>query len=98
MRLLPFNGRVLGGKILFDGIDMIAIDEEKLRQEIRWKRMSMIFQGAMNALNPVFRVGDQIIQAIRVHEGITKESASKRSVLGGLNIHKSVLLESRRVA
>jgi len=78
MRLLPFNGRVLGGKILFDGVDMIKIDEEKLRQEIRWKRMSMIFQGAMNALNPVFRVGDQIIQAIRVHEGITKESASKR--------------------
>jgi len=78
MRLLPSNGRVLGGKILFDGVDMIAIDEEKLRQEIRWKRMSMIFQGAMNAFNPVFRVGDQIIQAIRVHEDITKESASKR--------------------
>ena len=78
MRLLPSNGRVLGGKVLFDGVDMLTIDEEKLRSEIRWKRMSMVFQGAMNALNPVFRVGDQIRQAIRAHENITKESAWER--------------------
>jgi len=78
MRLLPSNGRVISGKILFDGVDIIAIDEEKMRKDILWKKMSMVFQGAMNALNPVFRVGDQIVQAIRLHEDIRKESSWKR--------------------
>jgi peptide/nickel transport system ATP-binding protein len=78
MRLLPSNGRVLSGRILFDGVDMLDIDEERLRKEILWKRISMVFQGAMNALNPVFRVGDQITQAIMFHEDITKESAWNR--------------------
>ena len=78
MRLLPSNGRVLSGRILFDGVDMLDIDEERLRKEILWKRISMVFQGAMNALNPVFRVGDQITQAIRFHEDIVKESAWDR--------------------
>jgi len=78
MRLLPSNGRVLSGRILFDGVDMLDIDEERLRKEILWKRISMVFQGAMNALNPVFRVGDQITQAIMFHEDIAKESAWDR--------------------
>jgi peptide/nickel transport system ATP-binding protein len=78
MRLLPSNGKIISGTIDFDGIDLISMDEEELREKIRWKRMSMIFQGAMNALNPVFRIGDQLVQAIRVHEDVTKEEAMKR--------------------
>jgi len=75
MRLLPSNGQVLGGKIIFNGVDMLNIDEDTLRKEIRWKRMSMVFQGAMNALNPVFRIGDQIVQTIRAHQDVDKRVA-----------------------
>jgi len=78
MRLLPSNGKIIGGKIEFDGIDLISIEEEELRQSIRWKRMSMVFQGAMNALNPVVNVRDQITQAIRNHEDVKKEAAWER--------------------
>jgi len=78
MRLLPPNGQVTAGKAFFEGVDILRIEEERFRREFRWKRMSMIFQGAMNALNPVFRVGDQIVQAILTHEDISKESAWER--------------------
>jgi peptide/nickel transport system ATP-binding protein len=78
MRLLPPNGQIVDGKILFDGIDLISLDEATLRKDIYWKRMSMVFQGAMNALNPVFRVGGQIVQALTIHEDINKEDAWKR--------------------
>ncbi|GAG93285.1 unnamed protein product, partial [marine sediment metagenome] len=78
MRLLPSNAKVLTGKILYEEIDLLKINDEKFRKEFRMKRMSMIFQGAMNSLNPVFRVGDQIKQAIRLHENITKDSAWDR--------------------
>jgi peptide/nickel transport system ATP-binding protein len=78
MHLLPSNAIVLSGKIRFGDVDLLTIGEEKLRKDFRWKRMSMVFQGAMNALNPVFKVGEQITQAILTHEEITKESAWER--------------------
>lgn len=78
MRLLPSNGKIISGKIDFDGTDMVSIEEEELRQTIRWKRISMVFQGAMNALNPVIKVRDQITQAIRNHEDVEKEAAWDR--------------------
>ena len=78
MRLLPSNGQIVSGKIDFDGIDLTNIDDVRMRREIRWKRMSMIFQGAMNALNPVFKIGDQISQAILNHEDISKTEAWER--------------------
>jgi peptide/nickel transport system permease protein len=67
LRLLPPGGRVMGGQVLFDDRDILALDQEELRQ-LRWSRLSIVFQGAMNALNPVRRVGDQIGEAIRTHE------------------------------
>ena len=67
MGLLPGNAEITGGQILFNGEDLLQTDPERLRQ-LRWKQISMIFQAAMNALNPIQRVGDQIIEAIRVHE------------------------------
>ncbi len=77
-RLLPYNGKIVSGKILFDGLDLTAMDEEKLRKDIRWKRISLVFQGAMNAFNPVFKVGDQIEEALFQHEEITKDQAQAR--------------------
>ena len=57
MGLLPPNGRITGGRIIFQGEDLLEKTEEEMRQ-IRWKKMAMIFQAAMNALNPVHRVLD----------------------------------------
>ena len=87
-QLLPPNGYIKGGKILFKGRDLLKMSmkpdgrlddyNEKIRK-IRWKEISMIFQGAMNAFNPVFKVGDQIIEAITLHEDVTEEEARKRA-------------------
>jgi len=77
LRILPTNAEVIEGSALFDGTDILKIGEEEMRK-YRWKRISMIFQGAMNALNPVHKVGDQIIEAIITHEGISKEEARER--------------------
>ena len=78
LRLLPANGRILRGSIIFDGIDLVPLPEEDLRR-LRWKRFAMIFQNAMSALNPVFRVGDQIVDAIRHHTGVARPAARERA-------------------
>ncbi|MCS7364560.1 MAG: ABC transporter ATP-binding protein [archaeon GB-1867-035] len=77
-RLLPDNAKIISGSILFDGVDLLKLREDELRENYRWKRISIVFQGAMNALNPVFRVGDQIVQAICTHENIGKKEAWER--------------------
>jgi oligopeptide/dipeptide ABC transporter ATP-binding protein len=78
LRLLPANGKIMRGSIVFDGTDLVQLDEAELRR-LRWKRFAMIFQNAMSALNPVFRVGDQIVDAIRHHTGATREAARQRA-------------------
>ncbi len=67
MGLLPPNAAVVSGKARFEGEDLLRVDAKRLRQ-LRWRRIAMIFQAAMNALNPVQRVGDQIAEAITTHE------------------------------
>jgi len=78
LRLLPSNAKILGGSIFFDGLDILNKSEEELRQEIRWKRMAMVFQGSMNAFCPVHRVGDQIAEAIVLHQDVNRGQANKR--------------------
>lgn len=80
LRLVPPPGRIVGGRILFGGKNILEVDQETFRKEYRWKRISMVFQGAMNALNPVRRVGDQIVEAILAHdENASVEEAYKRA-------------------
>jgi len=80
LKILPPGAKIRKGKILFDGADIVPFSDSKMRKEIRWKGISIIFQGAMNAMNPVFKVGDQIIEAIRLHEpDVSKEEALKRT-------------------
>ena len=69
LRLLPAAGQIVGGKIRFMGADVTAMNEEEL-SDLRWKGISIIFQGAMNALNPVRTVGDQIREAVVKHVAI----------------------------
>ncbi len=67
MRLSPDNAVIRQGQLLLDGQDLLAISDEQMR-DIRWARISMVFQAAMNALDPVYRVGDQIIEALNRHQ------------------------------
>jgi len=66
LRLLKPPGRIIGGEVLFDGIDLLRLSETTLR-EIRWRKISYIPQGSMNSLNPIMRVRDQIIDGIMAH-------------------------------
>jgi len=79
LKLLPSGGRIRRGKILFNGEDLVPLSDKEMRK-IRWKGISIVFQGAMNALNPVFKVRDQIVEAIRLHEpDVSKSDAKKRA-------------------
>jgi len=92
MRLLPAAGRIVGGQINFYGNDFRGADlldlSEKAMQAVRWKNISMIFQGAMNALNPVRTVGSQIGEPIARHAMHTSSSLlPQRNRLNGHNGH-----------
>jgi peptide/nickel transport system ATP-binding protein len=78
MGLLPDTARVTG-QILFDGRDLVPLSQEELRR-IRWREISMIFQGAMNALTPVYTVGEQIVEAILAHEPHVRERDARARV------------------
>jgi peptide/nickel transport system ATP-binding protein len=77
MRLLPPNGSIRRGKIIFEGEDILKKSQDEMRA-VRWQKISMIFQAAMNALNPVQRVGNQIVEAIITHNpSLKKDNAFK---------------------
>ncbi len=78
IRLVPPPGKIVSGEIYFDGKNILKYSDEEFRRKIRWKGISMVFQGAMNALNPVYTVGDQIAEVIMLHEGLTKKEAYTR--------------------
>ena len=78
--LLQKPGKVVGGSITFDGQDLLAFDEEKMR-DVRGKDISMIFQNPMTCLNPVYTIGNQLMEALQCHDDkITKEEAWDRAV------------------
>jgi peptide/nickel transport system ATP-binding protein len=80
MRLVPDPpGKIVGGSVTLEGTDLLALDEEDMRG-IRGNRMSMIFQEPMTSLNPVMRIGDQITEAIRLHQNKTAREAWTRAV------------------
>jgi len=79
MRLLDEKGQIASGEILMDGVDILKLSESKMR-EIRGNDVAMIFQEPMTALNPVFTVGDQIMEAIILHQGKKKEEAKQMAI------------------
>lgn len=78
MRMVPPPGRIVGGSIVLDGIDVTKLSDEEMRR-VRWRKVSMVFQGAMNALNPVMRVGEQVVEALLYH-GAVSSAEEGRSV------------------
>ncbi len=77
MRLLPYNGKIISGSIVFRGRDLVKASDMRIRK-IRWKEISIIFQGAMNSLNPVRNIGQQIAEPIILHEKVEEDEAMKR--------------------
>jgi peptide/nickel transport system ATP-binding protein len=79
IKLLPPGGYIRNGKIVFDGVDLVPMKDGEMRKKIRWKGIAIVFQGAMNSLNPVYKIGYQIVEAIQAHEDVDKKHAAERA-------------------
>jgi oligopeptide/dipeptide ABC transporter ATP-binding protein len=79
LRLLPTAARIVSGRMMFDGEDLLQKSDAEMRQ-IRGKRIAMILQDPMASLNPLFTIGDQVGEPIRVHEGASRATAWKRAI------------------
>ncbi len=77
LRLLPRNAGKYSGRVYLDNKDVMTLNDEEFRQNIRWAAISMVPQAAMNALNPVIRVGEQVAEPALVHLGVDKAEALK---------------------
>jgi len=79
MRLIPSPpARIVSGEILFDGLNLLGISESQMRK-LRGNRIAMVFQEPMTSLNPVFTIGNQISEILRVHQGLRRSAASQRA-------------------
>jgi peptide/nickel transport system ATP-binding protein len=74
MRILAENGKIAGGSVNLGGLELTDLSDEEMRK-IRWKKASIVFQYAMNAFNPVLRIGNQIVEVIREKEDVSEEEA-----------------------
>ena len=71
-------GKIAGGKIVVDGIDITPLRENEMRRNIRWEKISMVFQGAMNTLTPVYTIGKQMMETLQEHREMERDEARKR--------------------
>jgi peptide/nickel transport system ATP-binding protein len=79
MRLVPPPGRIIGGEVRFEGRDLLRLDEREMRS-VRGAGLGIVFQEPMTALNPVFTVGSQIAEAVRLHRPVSRGAAWARAV------------------
>lgn len=75
LRLLPRNIQDYSGHVYLEDTDVMTLGDEEFRQRIRWARMSLVSQAAMNSLNPVLRVGDQVAEPLIIHHSLPKDQA-----------------------
>jgi len=80
MRLIPDSARVSADRLAFRGQDLLAMSDKQYREKILWTEISLVPQSAMNSLNPVHRVGDQIVEAILAHSKMSRREAAERAV------------------
>jgi peptide/nickel transport system ATP-binding protein len=79
LRLLPKNVQTYSGKVLLEGTDIMRFGDEEFRKNVRWNRISMVPQAAMNALNPVLRVGEQVAEPYIIHNHATQQQAIQQA-------------------
>ncbi len=80
MNMVLSPGKITGGEILIEGTDIVPLSEEEMRKKIRWVKMAMVFQGAMNCLTPVYKIGKQMMETLQEHQTMDKEEANQRIV------------------
>jgi len=85
MKMIPPPGKITGGRILIKGEDIIPLSEDEMREKIRWERISMVFQGAMNCLTPVYTIGKQMMETVQEHKEMEYLQAKKR-IINYLNL------------
>ena len=78
LQILKPPAEISGGRILFQGRDLVAMSRQELRR-VRWRHVSLVFQSAMNVLNPVMRVGDQFVDMFRAHDRVRRSDALARA-------------------
>lgn len=79
LRLFPRNLEKASGEIIIDGQEVLSMKEEDFRKNVRWSKISMVFQGAMNSLNPILKIIQQIAEPLIIHMGMDKSSAYNRA-------------------
>ncbi|HPZ90661.1 MAG TPA: ABC transporter ATP-binding protein [Bacillota bacterium] len=79
LRLLPQNVSKFTGRVYLNGLDVMQLSDEQFRKQIRWINMSLVPQAALNSLNPVVKVGQQVIEPLLIHDQATKEEAMERA-------------------
>ena len=77
LRLIPKPGRIVAGSVKLDGTNILELDEDTFRRKVRWRQISMIFQGALNALNPVYTIGQQLEEPLIYHADLTRREISQ---------------------
>ena len=92
MRMLQPPGKIVDGKIVLHGTDVLALGEKEYTRKVRWKRISMVFQGAMNALDPVYSIKDQLKEVLTIH-GFPQEKmeAHTREAVKQVGLDPSVI-------
>jgi peptide/nickel transport system ATP-binding protein len=75
LRILPRNVEKYSGNVFLNGADVMTLDDEEYRQNVRWVGISLVPQAAMNALNPVIKVGEQVAEPAMIHLGLSKEES-----------------------
>ena len=78
LRMPSPPGKIVGGDIIIDGKSILDVSEKELRRNIRWERIAMIFQGAMNCLTPAYTIRKQMVETLNYHREMTEEEAEER--------------------
>lgn len=86
-------GKVIGGEVIIDGVDIVPLSENQIRKKIRWEKISMVFQGAMNCLTPVYTIGKQMMETIHEHREMSKAESLERIIkyLNFVGLSKEIL-------
>jgi peptide/nickel transport system ATP-binding protein len=85
MNMVSPPGRIISGQIMIGGQDVVPLTERQMREQIRWVKLSMVFQGAMNCLTPVYTIGRQMMETLQEHQKMDKEQAQQQ-ILNYLNL------------
>ncbi len=93
MKMVPTPGEITSGRIIIDGENIIPLSDSEMREKVRWEKISMVFQGAMNCLTPVYTIGKQMMETIQEHKKLEYSEAKKRMInyLNLVGLHEDII-------